>query len=254
MNGNLTALGAAASVTVSFDYGTTTSYGSSVAGTPSSLTSPGSFSANLTGLTAGRTYHFRAKAAAGSNTPVYGADQTFTTAAASAPSATTNPASALTATAATLNGNLTSLGSSTSVTVSFQYGLTTSYGSTAAGVPSSLTAPGTFTASVSALTAGTTYHYRAVAVGSTPVYGADQTFTTAAPAFDPATWYATSSCVSCHGANRQGSPAITSTALANVTVAQIVAKLSPGGSMASFTSSLNATQISALANWLKITP
>ena len=68
--------GTASSVTVSFEYGTTTSYGSTVAGVPATLTSAGDFTANLTGLTLGQTYHFRAKAV-GDGT-VYGNDATFT--------------------------------------------------------------------------------------------------------------------------------------------------------------------------------
>jgi mono/diheme cytochrome c family protein len=253
LNGNLISLGTAASVTVSFDYGATTTYGSSAAGVPASLSAPGAFSANLTGLTSGRTYHFRAKAVAGANT-VYGNDQQFTATAATAPVVATNPASAIAATGATLNGSLSSLGGGTSVTVSFQYGTSTSYGSTAAGVPPTLNAAGAFTANLTGLTAGTTYHYRAVAVGSSTVYGADQTFATTAATFDPATWYATSQCTGCHNSNRQGSPNITSTGLAGRTLAQVTAKLSAGGSMNRYVGTLNATQIAALANWLKITP
>jgi len=62
-------------VTVSFDYGTTTAYGTNVAATPSSVSgsTDTSVSAILTGLSAG-TYHFRVNAGG-----VAGADQTFTT-------------------------------------------------------------------------------------------------------------------------------------------------------------------------------
>ncbi|MCE9611554.1 MAG: cadherin-like beta sandwich domain-containing protein [Chthoniobacter sp.] len=78
LNGTINANGN--SVTVSFDYGTTTAYGSNVAATPAGGTSGSTtaVSAILTGLTPGTTYHFRAKATnAGSAS--YGGDLTFAT-------------------------------------------------------------------------------------------------------------------------------------------------------------------------------
>ena len=62
----------------------------------------------------------------------YGVDRAFTTAALpdEPPEVTTRAASAIGATSATLNLNLASLGSAASVRVSFEWGLTTGYGST----------------------------------------------------------------------------------------------------------------------------
>jgi hypothetical protein len=94
------------------------------------------------------------------------------------PTVTTNAASGLTTTGATLNANLTSKGSASTVTVSFEYGPTTAYGSTATGIPPTLTSTGAFTASLTGLTPNTTYHYRAKAVGDGTTYGSDQQFTT----------------------------------------------------------------------------
>jgi hypothetical protein len=96
------------------------------------------------------------------------------------PTVVTNAVTNLTTTGATLNGNLSSLGSATSAVVSFEWGLTTSYGSLVAGTPANLSAPGAFTANLSGLTASTTYHYRAKADGGTAgvSYGTDQGFTT----------------------------------------------------------------------------
>ena len=91
---------------------------------------------------------------------------------------TTNAATGITATGATLNANLTSQGTASNVTVSFEYGLTASYGSTAIGVPPKLNGPGTFTTSLTGLTPNTLYHYRAKAIGDGTTFGADQTFTT----------------------------------------------------------------------------
>jgi sugar lactone lactonase YvrE len=67
-----------------FDYGTTTSYGSSApcSQSPGSGSSPVPVSATLSGLTANTTYHFRLEATNGVGTG-YGQDDTFTTSTAS---------------------------------------------------------------------------------------------------------------------------------------------------------------------------
>ena len=72
-NGNL---GAA----IRFEYGLTTAYGSSVSATPATLadSTPVAASAEISGLTAGTTYHFRA-IVAGSAGLTAGEDRTFTT-------------------------------------------------------------------------------------------------------------------------------------------------------------------------------
>lgn len=68
------------SSSISFDYGTTTAYGSSAAATPATVSgaSDTAVSASLTGLIAGQVYHFRVVAVTGGST-VYGLDQSFTT-------------------------------------------------------------------------------------------------------------------------------------------------------------------------------
>jgi hypothetical protein len=97
-----------------------------------------------------------------------------------APAVTTNAATGIGTTTATLNGRLDSLGSASSVTVSFQWGTTASYGSeTSAQI---MTAAGSFSASLSGLSPSTTYHFRVKAVGAMTSYGTDQTFTTSAAA------------------------------------------------------------------------
>jgi uncharacterized repeat protein (TIGR01451 family) len=96
------------------------------------------------------------------------------------PSATTQAASGVTLNQATLNGSVTP--NDAAVSVSFEYGLTTSYGSSVSATPATLPAGTTasaVSASLSGLTPGTTYHYRVVASGSAgSSYGADATFTT----------------------------------------------------------------------------
>ncbi len=64
--------------TLSFEWGPTVAYGNPLAATPSTGTSGTAFSAILSGLVTGTTYHFRAKATNNGGTG-NGADQTFTT-------------------------------------------------------------------------------------------------------------------------------------------------------------------------------
>lgn len=98
------------------------------------------------------------------------------------PDATTGAASAITVNGATLNGSVNGNGFSTAVT--FQYGLTSGYGSVVAAVPSPVAA-GAGTVAVSAavvgLSCGVTYHFRVVAVNSGgTTNGSDLTVATAA--------------------------------------------------------------------------
>lgn len=76
LNGNLTSMGNDTAATVHFEYGLDTSYGTATA--DQILTAVGAFSANLTALTSGQTYHFRAVATNTYGT-VYGSDKTFAT-------------------------------------------------------------------------------------------------------------------------------------------------------------------------------
>ncbi len=75
LNGTLDNLGTASSVDVSFEWGTSTAYGDET--TSETMTSTGAFSAALSGLIPGTTYHFKAKAV-GEGTS-YGSDTTFVT-------------------------------------------------------------------------------------------------------------------------------------------------------------------------------
>ena len=94
------------------------------------------------------------------------------------PSVTTNDATDITTTSAILNGNLTSLGAASSVNVSFEWGLTESYGNETTP-PTAMTATGPFSFDLGSLNSDTTYHFRAKAVGDgNIVYGADKSFIT----------------------------------------------------------------------------
>jgi hypothetical protein len=113
--------------TIYFQYGLTTSYGSST-----SLggigTAAGNYGFAVSGLSQNTTYHFRIVAYNSSGT-TYGNDLTFTTSTSvSAPSVTTQGASSITSSSAQLNSYVNPNGGST--TIYFQYGLSTSYGST----------------------------------------------------------------------------------------------------------------------------
>jgi hypothetical protein len=93
-------------------------------------------------------------------------------------SVATLAASSIDATTATLNASLTGLGTSTSVSVSFDVGPDTTYGNNVMATPATLTTPGKFTTSLTGLKPGTTYHYRAKAAGDASVVGSDFSFTT----------------------------------------------------------------------------
>lgn len=181
LNGNLTNLGNSSSVTVSFECGSTTSYGTNT--TTQSMNATGGFTAFVTG-TSGNTYHCRTKAVGSNGLTSYGGDVSFTLTvpppAATPPVVTTNAASSISTSSATLNGSLTGLGNSGSVSVSFECGSTTSYGTNVSA--GSRGATGAFSAAVTG-TGGNTYHCRAKAVGSngTTAYGGDVSFTLTQP-------------------------------------------------------------------------
>ena len=96
-----------------------------------------------------------------------------------APTASTNGASGVGNTAATLNGNVTPNGLATSAY--FEYGPTTAYGSTAPSPSINLGSGSTgvgVSQPISGLSPGTTYHFQLVASNSDgTTYGADATFT-----------------------------------------------------------------------------
>jgi len=171
LNGTLTALGNASSVDVSFEWGLTTSYGNET--TPQTLTGTGAFNDNIGGLDPGVTYHYRAKAVG--NGTAYGGDVSFTTST-SAPTVSTEAATGVESTSAILVGDLTDLGTAGSVDVSFEWGLTASYGNET--TPQTRTSIGTFSEGITGIAPDTTYHFRAKAVGDGTAYGDDFSFTT----------------------------------------------------------------------------
>lgn len=168
-----------------FEYGTSTSYGQTVACSPApgSGSSPVPISVEISGLTQETTYHYRL-VAGDANGVNQGPDKTFTTASvvdSLKTKAATNVEKSSGTNTATLNGSLAPDGVDTHYY--FQYGESEAYGFTSPALPgtdageaSKLEHAQTI---LNGLEGATTYHFRLVGVNSSgTVYGADMTFTT----------------------------------------------------------------------------
>ena len=162
---------------VHFQYGTTTSYGLTTPSQSQSGNTYGNVSANIGSLTTSTIYHFRVVASNSAGTTL-GSDRTFTTLTATGPPVvTTNPATNVTTSSATLNGSLDPHGLTT--TVYFQYGTTTSYGHATAMLSQTGNTYRNIAANISGLATHTTYHFRILAKNSAGTsLGIDRTFTT----------------------------------------------------------------------------
>ena len=165
--------------TVYFDYGETTLLGSSVFGNPATITGNSLINTSVTiNIAAGKSYYFRVRAVNSTGTGL-GNNNTFSS---SCPLQTvsTSAANNLTNTTARLNGQVNPNGSCT-VNVTFEYGLTTTYGTSVQATPNSLTGSTmqNVYANISGLQQNTIYHYRIVATNSSnTVRGSDMIFTT----------------------------------------------------------------------------
>jgi hypothetical protein len=169
-----------------FEYGTTSSYGTSVPtpdGDAGSAAYPATVSEmqTISGLQPNTTYHYRivASNSLGSATGPEAADKTFTTTG-TPPVVTAEPASPISG-GFTLNGTVNPQGAAT--TYRFEYGTTTAYG-TNIPVPDASVGSGSTAVAVSqnltGLLPNTTYHFRLSARhgSGTPVTTTDQTFLT----------------------------------------------------------------------------
>jgi len=178
LNGTVNPNGA--STTITFEYGTTTGYGNRVTATQSPLsgTTGKVVSARITGLSPGKTYHFRVKATNGAGTS-RGTDKTFKTSSATLkPTATTDWPTSVTISSATVNARVNPNGEST--TCYFEYGTTTDYGSSTTSIDAgSGSSELSANSDISGLDQDITYHYRVTATNSEGTsYGVDRTFTT----------------------------------------------------------------------------
>jgi uncharacterized repeat protein (TIGR01451 family) len=162
---------------VHFEYGTTVSYGSTTASQTKTGNTSQNVSANISGLSASTTYHFRVVATNSAGTR-YGSDRIFTTVSPTgAPGVATSTATNVASFSAALRGSVYPHGLTT--TVYFQYGTTTSYGLTTAPQSHSGNTYQNISATVGALSANTVYHFRIVASNAAGTrYGGDRTFTT----------------------------------------------------------------------------
>ena len=139
-------------------------------------TGTGSFTCNMTGLTAGTIYYVRAYAKNSQGTS-YGSEVSFSTTA-NMPTVTTNTVTNVTQTTATCGGNVTSDGGATitarGVCWSTSQNPTVNNSHTTNG-----TGAGNFTSSITGLSPNTTYYVRAYATNSAgTAYGVQRTFTT----------------------------------------------------------------------------
>jgi hypothetical protein len=168
-----------------FEWGTSAAYGSTATCAPTpSGSALQAVSAALTGLTAATTYHYRIVMKTSYGTAM-GGDASFTTVGPYAPPpvALTQPATGVTASAATLNGWVNPEGLPVS-DCHFVWGTTTAYGSTArcSSTPSGTTLQAV-KAQLAGLRAATLYHFRiVVATGGGTLSGGDATFTTSSTA------------------------------------------------------------------------
>jgi len=163
-----------------FEYGTTEAYGAKMPFTPVAIGSGFSnvlVEQSITGLSENTKYHFRVVAESEAGTSK-GVNRTFKTL--KLPKATTEAATAIGSTQATLNATVNPEGSET--TYYFEYGTTESYGTKIPVSPASV-GSGTSNVPVSqvptGLGKGTEYHFRVVAESAAGIAkGADKTFTT----------------------------------------------------------------------------
>jgi uncharacterized protein (TIGR02145 family) len=147
--------------------------------TKTTETGTGSFSSNMTQLSPNTTYYVRAyaKNSAGIG---YGRSVSFKTLG-DIPSSSSTNASNIQINSATLNGTINP--NSLTTTVTFEYGITTSYGNNVSAQQSPITGNSNgninVTLDLTGLTAGTIYHFRIKAENSLGIaYSSDMTFTT----------------------------------------------------------------------------
>ncbi|MBI2853181.1 MAG: PKD domain-containing protein [Chloroflexi bacterium] len=175
---NIDSLGTASSVNVSFQWGTSSGNYTGETTPGNATAAPAIFDDTITGLNAGTTYYYRARAV-GDGTS-YGSEKSFTTLSLTPPTVTTGDVTGIGTTSATFYGNLVSMGTASSVMVGVQWG-TTSGDYTGEAMWGPAFSSQTYWSPISGFSPSTTYYYRAKAVGDGTVYGLEDSFTTATP-------------------------------------------------------------------------
>lgn len=173
---------------VSFDWGSTCGYGSTVAASPATVNAgSGSTAASVlvTGLSCDTTYYFRSRATGPGGTTI-GNDKAFRTfnSFCPKPTAAASAPANVTAVSATMNGTVDDNGLAVS-SIEFEHGTTGCYGASLAATPASI-GPGAGTTAVSAVldltgvACNTPYHYRIRATSTAGTTTSDdRTFLTA---------------------------------------------------------------------------
>ena len=167
------------STTVTFEYGTTTGYGSTVTATQSPVTGNNMTNINIdiSGLTSGTTYHFRVKTE-NSLGITYGNDLTFEISP-GLPVLTTTPVSGITTTFAQSGGTITSGVGATIIARGVCWSINTNP-TIADNFTSDGSGTGAFSSNITGLTSNTTYYLRAYAIISVGIaFGEEVSFTTA---------------------------------------------------------------------------
>jgi surface protein len=175
LNGEITDTGGANATARGFNYGLDINYGTD--STSSGSFGAGTFTRNLSSLSCGTTYYFRAYSTNPAGTSYGDGDSFTTTVCPDASGVTTSSATDIARTTATLNGEITDTGGENATERGFNYGLNTNYGTDV--TESGDFGTGVFDADLSSLSCGTSYHFRAYATNAAGTsYGNDKTFTT----------------------------------------------------------------------------
>jgi uncharacterized protein (TIGR02145 family) len=179
--GNISSDGGYAITARGVVWGTTSSPTVPSASSTSNGTGTGSFTSNITGLSAGTLYYVRSYATNSAGT-TYGAEISFTTSAISlATLNATVAASSITASTAVSGGNITADGGSPITARGVVWGTTSDPTVSLSTKTSNGTGTGSFTSNITGLSAGTLYYVRSYATNSSGTsYGAQISFTTSA--------------------------------------------------------------------------
>ena len=164
LTGSLDDLGGASSADCYFEY-REVGASSWTSTTVQTRSSTGSFSQDVSGLSTGVDYEFRARSDASDSYTDGGATATFTTGGDASVAVSTDSASGVTATEATFNGTLDDLGGASSADCYFEYREVGASSWTATSAQT-LSATGSFSDTVSGLAENTDYEFRAVADAS----------------------------------------------------------------------------------------
>jgi uncharacterized protein (TIGR02145 family) len=180
--GNITSNGGVAITASGVCWSTTSNPTIALSTKTNDVTASGSYSSNITGLTANTKYYVRAYATNSAGTG-YGTQVSFTTSKAVVPNLTTTTPSSITSNSAASGGNITSNGG-VAITVSGVCWSTNSNPtvSLSTKTTNSITI-GSFTGTITGLTPNTTYYVRAYSTNSVGTgYGAQVSFKTLAEA------------------------------------------------------------------------